>query len=265
MGAPLTCRWTSSDPESGVEAYWYAVGTQAGLSDIANWTNAAVATSVTRSDLTLAIGQSCYVSVKARNHAGLESGVGVSGAITVVPDNAANLIGDARKRPAGTRVYLPGKVVTAVFSDSVFIEEPDRSAGIRCSIGSTDLQAGAVVDVLGKISHVNGEPVVSEVTLSRLNAAGGLEPVCMSVRAITGPGLGANGLLVRVAGRVTKVGSYYFMPSDGSKLTSPRGVKGVEVRAGVGDIPSVGDFAVISGVATRDVVNGVSTVIIRAD
>ena len=174
------------------------------------------------------------------------------------------LIGHARKQPDGTRVYLPGKVVTGVFAYCVFIEEPDRTAGIRCSIGSSDLQAGAVVDALGKIVFQNGEPVLTEASLSRLGAAIHISPVCMSIKAIAGLGLGANGLLVRIAGRVTKLGAYYFVCSDGSKIVSPRGVNGIEVRTGAGDIPSLGDYAVITGVVSREVVNAVPSFVIRA-
>lgn len=263
-GAPLVCHWSSSDAESGIENYSYAVGTQPGLSDVANWADVGIATSLTRADLSLAVGQSYFVSVKARNHVGLTSAAGVSAAIIVVSDNMINLIGDARKRPDGTRVYLPGKLVTAVFADCVFIEEPDRTAGIRCSVASSDLQVGSVVDALGRITFQNGEPVLTEATFSRLNAATTLCPVAMTIKAATGPGAATMGLLTRIAGKVTKSGAYYFVISDGSRVDSPRGVKGVEVRAGAGDIPPVGAYVSVTGVLSKDVISGVATTVMRA-
>lgn len=263
-GAPLACSWTATDPESGIESYTYGVGTQPGLADIVNWTNAGITTSMSRSDASLGIGQICYVSVKARNHAGLTSDAGVSGAITIVADTPGNLIGEAKKRPDGTRVYLPGKMVTAVFADCVFIEEPDRSSGIRCSISSSDLPVGAVVDAIGKISAQNGEVTLTEPSFTRLAAAGSLDAVFVSTKSIAGPGPNMTGLLVRVAGKVTKAGAYYFVLSDGSKLDSPRGVKGIEIRASSGDIPLVGQSVAITGVVSREVVNGVAATVIRA-
>ena len=263
-GSPLAFHWSSSDPESGIEGYSYAIGTQPGVCDVANWANAGIMTSASRSDLTLTVGQSYYVSVKASNHVGLVSEIGTSPAIVVLSDNPSNLIGDARQRADGTRVYLPGKTVTAVFADCVFIEEPDRTAGIKCSIASSDLQAGAVVDAMGKIAIQNGEPVLTEVALSRLNVASAIQAVTMTARAATGSGVPTAGLLVRLTGRVTKSGAYYFVISDGSGVDSPRGVKGIEVRAGAGDVPPVGAYVTVTGTLTKDVINGVTTTILRA-
>ncbi len=272
-GAPLVCHWSSTDPESGIEGYSYCIGKSPGASDVTNWVNAGSATACSRSDLAVEIGQLLYVSVKARNHAGLESAVGTSTAVMVIADNQINLIGDARTRPDGTRVYLPGKIVTAVYSDCFFIEEPDRSAGIRCDIGSSDLSAGAVVDVLGKVTCRNGEPVVIEASYSRLGvAADTVAPYAASMRAVAGAvsgggstgGASLMGLTIRVSGRVTKVGAYYFVLWDGSDVTSPRGVKGIEIRAGAGDIPLPSAYAAITAVVTRDVVNSTPTTILRA-
>ena len=279
-GAPLVCRWTASDPESGIESYSYCIGTSPGLSNVTNWTNAGTATICSRSDITVNVGQSLYVSVKARNHAGLESAAGVSTAVMVIADNEINLIGDAKKRPNGTRVYLPGKIVTAVYSDCVFVEEPDRTSGIRCDANSTDLSAGAVVDALGKITFRNGEPILTEASFSRLAAASMITPYAASMRAIagfgatgggstggagpTGPGANLTGLMVRVSGRVTKTGAYYFVLWDGSEVYSPRGVKGIEIRAGAGDIPLPNAYATITGIVSREVVNATPTTILRA-
>jgi len=271
-GAPLVCHWSATDPESGVASYSYCVGTTPGASNIANWANAGAATSCSRSDLPMTVGQSLYLSVKAKNHSGLESAVGTSTAIVIVANDQDNLIGQARKRPDGTRVYLPGKTVTAVYSDCVFVEEPDRTAGIRCDVSSSDLTAGAVVDALGKITFRNGEPVLTEATLSRLNiAAGPLTPYAVSLRSIANSAgasgsasAGLIGLKVRVSGRVTKVGAYYFVLSDGTDVTSPRGVKGIEVRAGAGDIPLPNAYVSITAIVSRDIVNGVPTTILRA-
>ncbi len=63
------------DTNSNIGAYWYAVGTTPGGTDIVNWTNNGTAQSFTASGLSLTVGTTYYVSFKAINGAGLESTV----------------------------------------------------------------------------------------------------------------------------------------------------------------------------------------------
>jgi hypothetical protein len=70
----LSANWTaSSDPESGVVSYSYAIGTAPGATDVAGWTDNGASLSVTRTGLTLANGQTYYFGVKALNGVGLYS------------------------------------------------------------------------------------------------------------------------------------------------------------------------------------------------
>jgi spore germination protein YaaH len=72
----LTANWTTSnDSHSGVFKYWYAIGTTVGGTDIVNWTDNSLITSVTSTGLSLITNQLYYVSVKAENGAGLLSNV----------------------------------------------------------------------------------------------------------------------------------------------------------------------------------------------
>ncbi len=79
----LHAAWTASDAESGVAEYQYAVGTTSGGTQLVGWTSAGVLTEVTRTGLSLTDGTAYYVSVKARNGAGLWSSVGSSDGIIV--------------------------------------------------------------------------------------------------------------------------------------------------------------------------------------
>ena len=68
----LSANWTASgDPETGISAYYYAIGTTAGSDNFVGWTTNGLALSVTRSALALANGTTYYFGVKAL------SGVGV--------------------------------------------------------------------------------------------------------------------------------------------------------------------------------------------
>jgi len=77
----LHATWTSSDPESGIAEYQYAIGTSAGATDVVDWTSAGTATSVTRTSLSLDAGTTYYFSVKAKNGEGLWSEAGTSNGI----------------------------------------------------------------------------------------------------------------------------------------------------------------------------------------
>ncbi len=68
----LSANWTaSSDAQSGVVRYWYAIGTTPGGSQVLGWTNNGLSLSVTRTGLSLADGQIYYFMVRAENGAGL--------------------------------------------------------------------------------------------------------------------------------------------------------------------------------------------------
>ncbi|MCE5324310.1 DUF4962 domain-containing protein [bacterium] len=75
--------WVSTDSESGITEYQYAIGTTVGGTDIAGWTapSPATATQVTHTGLSLVVGPTYYVSVKATNGQGLVSSVGTSDGI----------------------------------------------------------------------------------------------------------------------------------------------------------------------------------------
>ena len=90
----LTLRWVTSDTESGITNYRYAVGTTPGGTDVVNWTtidapasrSATSEFAIVRSGLNLVRGQVYYVSAQARNASGLWSGTGISnpvGGVTV--------------------------------------------------------------------------------------------------------------------------------------------------------------------------------------
>ena len=72
----LSANWTASnDANSGVVAYYYAIGTASGATDVVAWTNNGTATAFTETGLTLVPGQLYYVSVYTDNGAGLSADV----------------------------------------------------------------------------------------------------------------------------------------------------------------------------------------------
>ena len=74
--------WSSSDDESGIAEYQYAIGITQGGTDVVGWTSAGTATEATCTGLSLSVGTKYYFAVKAKNGAGIWSTVGTSDGIT---------------------------------------------------------------------------------------------------------------------------------------------------------------------------------------
>lgn len=67
----LSANWSvSTDSGSGLAKYQYAIGTTSGGTDVINWTDNEVATSVTKSGLTLTNNQTYYFSVRGVDNLG---------------------------------------------------------------------------------------------------------------------------------------------------------------------------------------------------
>ncbi len=261
---PITAWWSSSDPESGIESYQYAIGTGADKDDVVSWTNVGGDTSMGRSDLPLAPGRTYYVLVKATNYSSLTSEIGVSAGITVLADPSSTVVGGAKSRLPGTQVSLPGKIVTAVFEDCFFVEEPNRTSGIRCTPAASGIQQGAVVEIQGTVALRYGETVLDSVVVTPAGFSGSVRPVTFPSVILARLGIDSSGLLVRLVGVVTRVGSEFCVISDGSGLWSPRGVEGIEVRLTTQAPPSVGARVSILGVACKEVSNSQIANVIRA-
>lgn len=81
----LEANWsTTTDPNSDINSYWVAIGTTSGGTDVYPWTDNYWNTNVNVGGLSLTIGTTYYVSIKAKNGAGLFSDVTTSDGQTVV-------------------------------------------------------------------------------------------------------------------------------------------------------------------------------------
>lgn len=76
----LSAAWISTDPQSKIDKYRYAIGTQPGGTEITSWATL-TGTTMTRSGLGLTNGKTYYVSVQARNEGGLWSDYGSSAVV----------------------------------------------------------------------------------------------------------------------------------------------------------------------------------------
>ena len=94
------------------------------------------------------------VYAKFRDYAGNESET-VSDSILLVPGVPV----DVKTAEAGSSVAAPG-VVTAVLSDCIYIESPDRASGIRVSPAPSGASIDNLVYVVGTMAVTNGEMTI---------------------------------------------------------------------------------------------------------
>jgi hypothetical protein len=80
VNTQLSANWANAaDPHSNVVAYWYAIGTTAGNSNIVSWTNNAMNTAITQTGLSVPFNQDYYFSIRAENGAGLYTQIPTDG------------------------------------------------------------------------------------------------------------------------------------------------------------------------------------------
>lgn len=152
--------WNVTDPESGVCGYEYAVGTTQGGTDILGWTPTADA-GVTAVIPAQAPGTTLYVSVRARNCADTWGPAGYSDGITIgVPLGS---VAEIRALEDGTAVSVTA-IVSAVFSDCLWVQDSDRTSGIRVELAA-GFAVGDVVNASGVLATVSGERRLTQASV----------------------------------------------------------------------------------------------------
>lgn len=153
------------------------------------------------------------------------------------PVEAGITIAAAKALPNGSDVILKGKIVSAVFANSCYIQEPDRSSGIL--VNGYVCEPGGVADIKGKIvTNSSGEKAINITLASAPLSAGVPRPLGIGGRSTDlDIGLQATGLYVKTWGRVETVVGRRAVISDGGK--SLRVILPTGVAVGEGDMVSV--------------------------
>lgn len=180
-------------------------------------------------------------------------------------EGRADRIGDAKLKPDGAEALLDSKIVTAVYGDHFYVQEQDRSSGIKVVPRNPGFGASPFerVDIGGWLkTDENGEryldasvtrlydfyiPVPLAVTPTYLGGGPWFHDTLTGAgQAGVSGGTGLNnvGLLVSTFGTVTRVESGWFEVSDGSEGKA-------KVYPNLGDaLPSLWDFVKVTGVAS---------------
>lgn len=244
----------STDAKAGLAGYFYRVTEKDGP-EVLGWTSAGVNTSVTI-PLSLVPGRTYQVWVKAVDNFGWETAPVGSAGVTVAQLEPVR-VGVAKMLVDGEPVLLQPVVVSAVFGDHYYVQEMDRSSGLRVE-GVAPAGPGHRVSLRGLMGSVGGERRLVDAEVVSSPVAGSVPvPVALSGRDLGGTalgpftagvsgGVGLNnvGLYVRVWGMVTEVSGTGFRLSDGSVSG------GVWVESGTFHRPGVGEFAVVSGISS---------------
>lgn len=180
--------------------------------------------------------------------------------VIVVGTHAAKLAAD------GTPVSASGTIATAAigdFAEFFYIEEPNRSSGIRVAIppsAVTDLIRGSVLDVTGTIGTTkDGERQIANPVVHVSSSITPLAPLGMpnhslgggsfglpplgQVGPTGGSGLNNIGLLVKTWGTVACLGTDVFI-DNGSGITVKMDVSTLS------SLPPDGSFVIITGISS---------------
>lgn len=179
---------------------------------------------------------------------------------------------ESKQAADGASASLNGVVVSRVFGNTFYVQNPDRSSGIRVVASQPFAYGrGAVVSVNGIVKTTAAGERIIELVSSSLLDDDSVEPLKMAGKNLGGAdffydaeagtgqkgvpggsGLNNVGLLVGAWGRVTHAGSGFFYLDDGSGLADGSGHAGVRVILHSGSTPLAGDYVNLSGVSILD-------------
>jgi len=149
-------------------------------------------------------------------------GDGIGDVCDPTPASTTPSIASAKILPDGTGVVITSaKVVTAIFPGAFYIEELDRSSGIRVASWEPVMR-GQLVTVSGRLATKRGEREIAAASVGIIGSADVPAPIGMSNRdaggSLTPGGFGLSnvGLLVRLWGRAVDTGEGYVKIDDGS-------------------------------------------------
>ncbi|MDO8682444.1 MAG: NBR1-Ig-like domain-containing protein, partial [Armatimonadota bacterium] len=255
----LHCSWNPGLAE--ITKYRYALGTTSGGTDVAPWTLPLTSADVTLENLTLSENKTYYFSAQAGTQYDSWSLPGVSDGITT-PQGVT--IQGAKALTDGQIRAIRGKVVSCVFDEGFYIQDPGGFFGLRVQPAAA-VAVGQLVDIAGVIGGAHAERFINLTgnAISSSTGPGSPPPIALGASALGGDelndltpgvtgGVGLNniGLLVRTWGRVTEVdpSGNYFRISDGSKQ--------IKILSESLAEPSGEPYVVITGICVRDISDG---------
>jgi hypothetical protein len=194
-------------------------------------------------------------------------------------------VGQARAVPEQFAIDLRGKPITAAFDGGFYIEETDRTAGMRV-LSAQAVTPGDLATVAGQPALQGGERVLQGTAVSTQSGSPADIPgaLLMVNRSLGGGdyfwnhngencgqqgisdafGLNNIGLLATTCGRVTVSGRNWFYVDDGSQVQDGTGIVGVYVDAAGLSVPGKGSYAAVTGISSCEFYEGRLVNVLRA-
>jgi hypothetical protein len=174
--------------------------------------------------------------------------------VTIGQPPAAVSIGEAKRLAEGSALYMTGKVVSASYNGFFYIEEENRSCGIKV-IGSA--QAGATVSLEGTVSAASGEKTITASSMGGQSGGTIPKPLGVNIRSAHSSGLSPVGLYVSVWGKVSSVTGGGYTVTDGSNQS-------LKVHASTGYAGLVDDYVAITGALGSEMSGSAVVPVMRA-
>lgn len=168
----------------------------------------------------------------------------------------------------GSPLMLSQRIVTALVPGGFYVEEPDRSSGLRVA-SSAVVSVNDIVTVRGTIATTgNFERCLWADTVST-NGSSCLQPLGMTNKSLgggplnydpltgagqrgveNGEGLNNIGLLIKTTGRVTGVGDDFFYIDDGTHAVDYTIFVGTRVICSGMARPPLGSYVAVTGISS---------------
>ena len=175
-------------------------------------------------------------------------------------------IGPVKKQSLGSPVSLTNKVVTAEYGDCFYLEDFDRSSGIRVVANGLSVKQGDRVSLSGTLQEINGETFVSCLPADVVVFPGvypSPKPLTINNRQVGGEGVNGGsglrntGLLIKSLGRVSFIdpSGTYFVINDGTDAENGTPNPGLIVATEnlpsgvVITPPALGSFVCVTGIS----------------
>ena len=208
-----------------------------------------------------------------------EGGLWAEDTFRVIGAEVFDTIAQARAHPDGTWVAVRYKVATGAFPSYYYIQEPDRSSGMRVAAGG-HYGPGYEMTVAGTLGTSFAERQIVPYYQQYTNEGIWLQPLGMINRSLGGkapdnytmsvPNEAAGpynvGLLVRTTGRVIQhaSGNRYYIADGSSTIDNATGVPSVMVYpVPSGYKPPVGSYVTVTGISGASTLSGQPLRILR--
>ncbi|MCE5200362.1 MAG: hypothetical protein ABFD54_13390 [Armatimonadota bacterium] len=161
----ITFNWIpSTDAQSGIDSYNCRIGTSYGGSDVFSGNVG----NVLSKTITGTYGKKYYCSVQAKDKAKNLSSWSICSDGILLQQNAGGSINDVKNLQNQSAAGLVSKEVTAIFGNCIYVEESNRTSGIRVTVSTLpdNIKVGSLVDIIGTVlTDTSGERYISASTI----------------------------------------------------------------------------------------------------